>query len=152
MFLFLLVLLQFPDCQDVNTEVARVTCAHCEAVDDDQSVLLKRFDLQFFKVDRNRPLKRLSRSRPTYFIDRRGSRHEIVVQGTWELYWRTDVCFFSGESGSACYDDDGNVSGVVLGNVLIDGVWFGRVAKLEKAIEAITEKRARRLFNKLGVD
>lgn len=152
MFLFLLVLLQFPDCQDVNTEVARVTCAHCEAVDNQPSVLLRRFDLQFFKVDRSRPLKRLSGNRPTYFVDRRGSRHSIVVKGTVGLYWQTDLCFFNGESGSPCYDEDGNVSGVVLGNVFLKGVWFGRVAKIEKAIDAITDRAALGVFGRLGVD
>ena len=152
MFLFLLVLLQFPDCQDVNTEVARVTCAHCKTVDDHDSVRLEEYDLQFFKVESGRPLKKISGKVPAYFVDRRGSRHDMAVRGTLGLYWKTDVCFFSGESGSACYDENDNVCGVVLGNVLIKGVWYGRVAKLSKAIDAITGRRARRLFDNLGVD
>jgi len=152
MFLLLMVLLQFPDCQDVNTEVARVTCAHCEMVDDQPSVRLEEFDLHFFMVNKKRPLKKVSGNKPSYFVDRRGSRHEIDVKGTVGLYWKTDVCFFSGESGSACFDDNGDVCGVVLGNVFLKGVWFGRVAKLRKAIDAITNRRALRLFNSLGVD
>jgi len=143
---------QFPDCQHVNTDVAKITCAHCEFVHEEPSVVLRRFDLQFFKSDLKKPKFRVSTKMPKYFIDRRGTRHALQATGTVGLYWTTDVCFFSGESGLACFDVNDDVCGVVLGNVYLKGVWLGRVAKLGDAINAISDKRVLSVFNRLGVD
>ena len=73
---------------------------------------------------------------PAYFIDRRGIRHTVVATGKKELQTIVSIRFFHGESGMPIFAKDGTVCGVVLGNVLIDRRWQGRISRVTPIIEA----------------
>ena len=76
---------------------------------------------------------------PAYFIDRRGIRHTLVPTGKKELQTIVSIRFFPGESGMPIFAKDGTVCGVVLGNVLIDRRWQGRISRVTPIIETASD-------------
>lgn len=72
---------------------------------------------------------RIGSGRPAYFVDRRGTRHELNVVRSSRHEWQTDVMFFSGESGLPVFNRKGLVVGVVKGNEL-EPLQSGLVARL----------------------
>ena len=87
----------------------------------------------------------VSDSPPSYFIDRRGTRHMLSATGTSNHQTIVSLRFFFGESGMPVFAADGSVCCVVLGNAFIRGRWRGRVAPitpLTSFIEKATAKDA----------
>lgn len=76
---------------------------------------------------------------PSYFIDRRGTKH--LLEATSESNHQTIVSmrFFFGESGMPIFAEDGSVCCVVLGNAFIRGRWRGRVARITPLTSFVKE-------------
>ena len=72
----------------------------------------------------------IGRGVPSYFFDRRGTRHDLRVVRSNVAEWQTDVLFFSGESGLPVFNRKGRVVGVVKGNEL-EPLRTGLVARLD---------------------
>lgn len=141
LFLMLAIVIQdLPVCQTANTELGLITCRHCE-LQLSESVSFPVLDVQIFKHDRRRFIHAVSDAKPSYFYDRRGTRHVIITNGRTKTYWKTDVVFFSGESGLAVYDTQDRVCGIVLGNVRNGNVWLGRVARFDVLLRSIDRVR-----------
>lgn len=72
----------------------------------------------------------IGRGRPSYFFDRRGTRHQLLVVRSNRREWQTDLLFFNGESGLPVFNRRGRVVGVVKGNEL-EPLRSGLVARLD---------------------
>lgn len=72
----------------------------------------------------------VGKGRPSYFFDRRGTRHQLLVVRSNRREWQTDLLFFSGESGLPVFNQRGRVVGVVKGNEL-EPLRSGLVARLD---------------------
>ena len=139
-FLLAFVIQDLPVCETTNTELGLITCRHCE-LQLSESVSFPGLDVQIFKYDRRRFIHAVSDAKPSYFYDRRETRHVIITNGRTGTYWKTDVVFFSGESGLAVYDNQDRVCGIVLGNVRNGNVWLGRVARFDALLLSIDLSR-----------
>lgn len=73
----------------------------------------------------------------SYFIDRRGIRHNLNAIGNHHGQTITSLRFFPGESGMPIFANDGSVCGVVLGNVLQHGRWSGRMSRITPLLASI---------------
>lgn len=133
---FVFLLQDLPRCESVNTELGVVTCHHCSMTGKD-GVSFPKLDTDIFAIDTVRFCHRVSGAKPSYFYDRRGTRHRLKAFGKNELYWKTDLTFFSGESGTGVFDSDDKCCGIVLGNVREQGRWLGRVSRFDVLIESI---------------
>ena len=72
---------------------------------------------------------------PSYFIDRRGRRHDLSKVGKFGLQTTVSLRFYPGESGMPVFAKDGTVCGVVLGNAFRDRKWLGRIARISLLLE-----------------
>jgi len=126
--LIALLFSQITGCEYSNTELGVLTCVHCE--DNGSFFNAINHDIAVVENAREDALP-ISFSEPASFTCRRGHNNPVSVIETETYVWLVDIEFFSGESGSAVYDKDGNVCGIVLGNRLVKERWVGRVARLE---------------------
>lgn len=78
---------------------------------------------------------------PSYFIDRRGTRHSLAKTGSHHSQTVVSMRFFPGESGMPIFAADGSVCCVVLGNAFINARWRGRVARIHPLLEGIQAKK-----------
>ena len=72
---------------------------------------------------------------PKYFIDRRGTRHQLNVIGNLDFQTLVSIRFYFGESGMPVFGDDGSVVGIVLGNAFIRGRWRGRISRVTPIVD-----------------
>lgn len=91
-------------------------------------------------IDAQKKTYSVSIKPPVTFVDRRGIKHDVKSLWSDQSYRYIDLGFHSGESGSPVFDADGDVCGVVIGNRLRDGRWYGMIARLDRLALLVSER------------
>ena len=82
---------------------------------------------------------------PSYFIDRRGNKHEVEAIGKLNAHTTLSIEFYAGESGMPIFAKDGTVCCVVVGNAKIKNKWRGIVSRIFPLL-SFTRKHRRKLL------
>ena len=82
---------------------------------------------------------------PSYFIDRRGKKHEVEAIGKLNAHTTLSIEFYAGESGMPIFAKDGTVCCVVVGNAKIKNRWRGIVSRIFPLLN-FTRKHRRKLL------
>ena len=117
----------------VVTEDGTITAKHVGGIDIDYSC--DEMDIVIDTKSTSDSGVRTSDLPPNYFIDRRGKKHTLSRIATLEYQTIVSMRFFAGESGMPIFAADGSVTAIVLGNIFIDGRWYGRISRVTPIIE-----------------
>lgn len=117
----------------VVTDDGTITAMHVGGIDYDYSS--QELDIAIDTKSTSRSGFKTSDFAPDHFIDRRGRKHRLHVIGNFDHQTLVSLRFFPGESGMPIFANDGSVTCIVLGNVLIRGRWYGRVARVSPIVE-----------------
>lgn len=125
-----------------NTKLGLCTVDHAEWFL--PSVRFAELDMRLGAKLVDVPVYSFGLGEPKYFIDRRGSRHELTRPTSSRYEYEVAEEFFSGESGLPVFNSEGKVVGLVLGNVIRSEI-RGRIAKcyLAKPVHDLLSDRAR---------
>lgn len=116
-------------CMAFRTKFGLITVDHFPTTE--KLYRCKEYDVAILKVY---PGSRfvIARGKPEYFIDRRGTRRNLVILFDEEKEWIVKTEFFPGESGLPVFNSNSQVVGLVLGNRVGRSI-IGRVGKLNRA-------------------
>lgn len=124
--IFLLCLIQ---CCGFDTPSGGVTAAHCNWEQSETS--WPEFDIAIGPRQGTEPIP-IGKGQPFFFRCRRRTRYFLEAKDLDKYQWVVNREFFPGESGLPVFNKKGEAVGVVLGNVLIENRWRGRVGKLNE--------------------
>lgn len=125
-----------------KTKSGTITALHVGCIDYD--FLSHQMDLALDTSDRSESGFSTSDLPPSYFVDRRGVRHDLKATHKLDSQTVVSIRFFPGESGMPVFADDGSVTCIVLGNVDIGGRWFGRISRVTPILEFANKVRNRK--------
>lgn len=105
------------------------------------SHISKQLDIQFRYSPSDDPSRlSIGDGPPNYFIDRRGTWHQIKLDKDEPHRWiASNIRFYPGESGSPVFSRSGRVVGIVLGNLLDahTNKWKGRISKISEFVRQV---------------